>query len=64
MSDIVVNVEKLTKKFDSNIAINNISFSIKTGKIIGLIGPDGAGKTTLIRLLLGLLVTTYGKIYI
>ena len=62
MSDIVVSVNKLLKKFGDNVAINNISFSIKKGKIIGLIGPDGAGKTTLIRLLLGLLVPTDGTI--
>lgn len=62
MSDIVVSVKNLSKKFGDNIAINNVSFSIKKGKIIGLIGPDGAGKTTLIRLLLGLLVPTSGTI--
>lgn len=62
MSETVVSVKNLSKKFGDNIAINNISFSIKKGKIIGLIGPDGAGKTTLIRLLLGLLVPTSGTI--
>lgn len=58
----VANILNLTKKFGENVAINNISFSIKKGCIVGLVGPDGAGKTTLIRLLLGLLVPTSGNI--
>ena len=63
MEEIVV-VSNLTKQFDDNIAINNISFNIKKGDIVGLIGPDGAGKTTLIRLLIGLLKPTSGSIEI
>ena len=63
MEEIVV-VSNLTKQFDDNIAINNISFNIKKGDIVGLIGPDGAGKTTLIRLLIGLLKPTSGLIEI
>ena len=62
MSDVIVKVNNLFKKFDDNVAINNISFNIKKGQIIGLVGPDGAGKTTLIRLLLGLLIPTSGSI--
>ena len=63
MEEIVV-VSNLTKQFDDNIAINNISFNTKKGDIVGLIGPDGAGKTTLIRLLIGLLKPTSGSIEI
>ncbi|MBO4956594.1 MAG: ABC transporter ATP-binding protein [Rickettsiales bacterium] len=61
MEEIVI-VNNLTKQFEDNIAINNISFSIKKGDIVGLVGPDGAGKTTLIRLLIGLLKPTSGSI--
>ena len=61
MEEIVI-VNNLTKQFEDNIAINNISFSIKKGDIVGLVGPDGAGKTTLIRLLIGLLKPTNGSI--
>ena len=62
MADVIVKVRNLVKKFDENVAINNISFDINRGEIIGLVGPDGAGKTTLIRLLLGLLLPTDGEI--
>lgn len=54
----------LVKKFGDNTAIKDVSFNIQSGKIIGLVGPDGAGKTTLIRLLLGLLLPTSGSISI
>lgn len=62
MTEVVANVLNLTRKFGDNVAINNISFSIEKGSIVGLVGPDGAGKTTLIRLLLGLLLPTSGLI--
>lgn len=50
-----VEIKNLTKKFGTNKAIDNLSVNIEEGKIIGLIGADGAGKTTLIRLIIGLL---------
>lgn len=56
-------VKNLTKKFNaSEVAIDNLSIKIEQGKITGLIGPDGAGKTTLIRLIAGLLLTSEGEI--
>ncbi|MDR3177679.1 MAG: ATP-binding cassette domain-containing protein [Campylobacteraceae bacterium] len=53
----VVEALNLTKRFKNkkNAAIKNVSFTVKKGEITGLIGPDGAGKTTLIRLATGLL---------
>lgn len=58
-----VEIKNLTKKFDEEfIAIDNLTLNINRGKITGLIGPDGSGKTTLIRLIAGLLVPTKGKI--
>lgn len=62
MTQNIVEVSNLVKKFNNNIAINNISFSIEEGKVVGLVGPDGAGKTTLMRLLVGLLDSTSGDI--
>jgi len=47
----VIEETSITKKFKNLIALNNISFKIKENEIFGLIGPDGAGKTTLMRLL-------------
>ena len=62
--DSVVIVKNLVKKFGDNIALNDISLDIENNKIVGLIGPDGAGKTTFIRSLLGLLLPTSGTISI
>ena len=58
----VINAIDLEKKFQNTNAIKKISFSIKSGKITGLVGPDGAGKTTLIRMLTGLLTPSFGKL--
>ncbi len=58
-NDVVV--EKLCKSYDSTVAIDNITFSVKKGELFGLIGPDGAGKTTLFRILTSLLLPDSGK---
>ncbi|MEM4302654.1 MAG: ABC transporter ATP-binding protein [Candidatus Caldarchaeum sp.] len=47
--------EGLTKKYGRHTALNNVSFSVKTGEVLGVLGPNGAGKTTLIKCCLGLL---------
>ena len=60
METLVV-IEGLTKMFIS-AAVKNISATFPKGKIIGVVGPDGAGKTTLIRLIAGLLTPTEGRI--
>jgi len=57
-----VKIKSLTKKFNQLAAIDNISLEIEKGEIIGLIGPDGAGKTTFLRLLAGLLKPSSGLI--
>lgn len=60
---ISIEIKNLTKKFtDGQPAIDDLTLDIKQGKITGLIGPDGAGKSTLIRLIAGLLVPTNGTI--
>ncbi len=55
-------IKNLVKTFSSITAIDNLSLNIEKGKITGLIGADGAGKTTLIRLVIGLLVADSGDI--
>ena len=66
MTDNLVEIKNLTKTFpdEGTPAIDNITASIQKGKITGLVGPDGAGKTTLIRLITGLYLPTDGEIIV
>ncbi|MCK5838835.1 MAG: ABC transporter ATP-binding protein [Bacteroidales bacterium] len=54
-------VENISKKFDRIKAVDQVSFAVQKGEIFGIIGPDGAGKTTLIRILTTLLLPDEGK---
>lgn len=55
-----INVQHISKSFKDVKAINNISFEVKEGELFGLIGPDGAGKTTIFRILTTLLFSDEG----
>ena len=57
-------VKNLIKKFKTTIAVNNISLEIKKNSTLGLLGPNGCGKTTSIGMMLGLITPTSGEIYI
>ena len=57
-------IKNLVKKFDLTVAVNNISFEIEKNKTLGLLGPNGCGKTTSIGMMLGLITPTSGAIYI
>ncbi len=59
--NIMIETEKLTKKFGSTVAVDSLDLKIEEGEIFGLVGPDGAGKTTTMRLLTGILEPTSGK---
>lgn len=48
---VFLNVNNVTKRFENHVALNNVSLSVRKGRIFGLLGPNGAGKTTLIRIL-------------
>ena len=63
MSKSVI-VENLTKNYIKKEAVKNISFEICENEILGLLGPNGCGKTTTIAMMLGLLKPTYGNVYI
>jgi ABC-2 type transport system ATP-binding protein len=59
---MILTVDSLTKTFDHLHAVNGISFQLKPGEILGLLGPNGSGKTTTIQMLLGTLLPTHGAI--
>ena len=61
---VILKCENLTKDYGNLVALNNINLTIESGKIIGLLGPNGSGKTTFIKLINGLLKPTKGDLYI
>ena len=62
--DTVVSVQNLVKKYKNNYAVNDLSFNVKKGEILGLLGPNGSGKTTTINCILSLLQFDSGQIKI
>lgn len=56
----VLSVQNLTRKFGDFTAVDGVSFEINAGEIVGYLGPNGSGKTTTIRMLLGLIAPTSG----
>lgn len=62
MNDYVLRTNHLTKKYKKDIALNNVNVSIKRGEIYGLIGRNGAGKSTMLRLITGLAFPSGGSI--
>ncbi len=60
-SEYIVEVGNLTKKFGDFVAVDNISFKVKKGEIFGFLGANGAGKTTAMKMLTGLLSPSSGK---
>ncbi len=61
MSDYIIKVENLVKKFGELIAVDNVSFTVPPGEIFGFLGPNGAGKTTTINILCTLSKPTSGQ---
>ena len=59
-----INVKNLSKKFKNYFAVNNISFTLDGNKTLGLLGPNGCGKTTSIGMMLGLITPTSGEVLI
>lgn len=61
MSEPVILVENLTRRFGDFVAVDHINFEIHAGEVVGYLGPNGSGKTTTIRMLLGLLEPSEGR---
>lgn len=60
----MIQIENITKKYGSFTAVNNISFKIEEGEIVGFLGPNGAGKSTTMNMITGFIEPTSGKIII
>ncbi|MEA3508118.1 MAG: ATP-binding cassette domain-containing protein, partial [Synergistota bacterium] len=61
MSKAAVSTRKLTKRFGTFTAVNELDLTVRTGSIFGFLGPNGSGKTTAIRMLCGLLEPSAGS---
>jgi iron complex transport system ATP-binding protein len=59
-----ISVENLTLSYEKNLVLNNINFSIKKGSVVTLLGPNGCGKTTLLKIINGFLKQNTGTVYI
>ena len=59
-----IKVKNLSKKFNNFLAVNNINFILGKNKTLGLLGPNGCGKTTSIGMMLGLITPTSGEVLI
>ncbi len=57
----MISVQNLTKRYDRNVAVNDISFEVGKGQIVGFLGPNGAGKTTTMRILTCFMPPTSGR---
>lgn len=62
MSTYILEARGLTKKFRSQIAVNNVSLSIRKNSVYGLLGPNGAGKSTILKMLTGIMKPSSGEI--
>jgi ABC-type multidrug transport system ATPase subunit len=64
LPEVMIECERLTRKFGHFTAVEDVSFKITRGSIFGFLGPNGSGKSTVIRMLCGLLEPTAGKAFI
>ena len=60
----MIEVRNVTKKYGSTIAVDNISFDVKDGEVVGFLGPNGAGKSTTMNMITGFIEPTSGQIII
>ena len=60
----LIEIRGLTKVYDACTALYDVNLEIGSGKIVGLLGPNGSGKTTMIKILCGLLRPTSGSVFV
>jgi ABC-2 type transport system ATP-binding protein len=63
-NNLAIKTQNLTKAFGSNVAVNGLNLEVKKGELFGLVGPDGAGKTTIMRLLTAIMKPTSGEAWV
>jgi len=61
MSNLAISVRDLSKKYGERMAVSHINFDVPLGTVCGFVGPNGSGKTTTMRMLLGLISHTGGN---
>ncbi len=61
MNDIAIDIQDITKVFDKKTVVDHVSLQIKRGSVFGFLGSNGSGKTTMLRMICGLLTPTEGK---
>ncbi len=64
MPDVVIETRDLVKKFGDFIAVDHVTLTVERGEVVGYLGPNGSGKTTTMRILLGLLLPTSGLAHV
>ena len=60
----MIEVKNVTKKYGDTTAVDNISFDVKDGEVVGFLGPNGAGKSTTMNMITGFIEPTEGQIIV
>src|SRR5690349_3844440 len=63
-AQIMIEARKLTKRYGGNVAVEELTFTVKPGTVTGFLGPNGAGKSTTMRIALGLDAPTSGSVLV